>query len=217
MTNSEGTNYQLPRRAPARGISWVRDRVLVGIWVLGVAICAASLAGCAKAQAKNAPDGPPLEMPEPPPRVLAPVDEPMPAAASPPETAQPTPPRNIPRQTPRDGGRNETQKPVEQPPPVEPPLPQAAPPDTKNAESARLSTPGTTGATEKPIRDRLTGAARDLSRVDYGKLSEDGRTQYEQSKRFIQQAEQALKDQNFVFAATLADKAATLAAELLGR
>jgi hypothetical protein len=53
--------------------------------------------------------------------------------------------------------------------------------------------------------------------VDYSKLSTDGRSQYEQSKRFIQQAEQALKDQNFVFAQTLADKAATLAAELLGR
>jgi hypothetical protein len=53
--------------------------------------------------------------------------------------------------------------------------------------------------------------------VDYARLSADGRMQYEQSKRFIQQAEDALKTQNFVFAQTLADKAATLAAELLGR
>ena len=73
------------------------------------------------------------------------------------------------------------------------------------------------GSAEKPIRDRVGIAQRDLARVDYAKLTEDGRAQYEQAKRFIQQAEQALKDQNFVFAATLADKAATLAAELLGR
>jgi hypothetical protein len=66
------------------------------------------------------------------------------------------------------------------------------------------------------VRDLLTRASRDINRVDYGKLSVDGRSQYEQSKRFSQQAEQALKDRNFVFAATLADKAATLATELLG-
>ena len=66
------------------------------------------------------------------------------------------------------------------------------------------------------MRDLLTRAARDLNRVDYGRLSADGRAQYQQSKRFSQQAEQALKDRNFVFATTLADKAATLATELLG-
>jgi hypothetical protein len=58
-------------------------------------------------------------------------------------------------------------------------------------------------------------AARDLSRVDYQKLSTEGRSQYDQSKRFSEQAEQALKVGNTVFAATLADKAAVVAAELL--
>jgi hypothetical protein len=33
----------------------------------------------------------------------------------------------------------------------------------------------------------------------------------------MEQAQQALRDRNFVFAATLADKAATLAGELLNR
>jgi hypothetical protein len=63
----------------------------------------------------------------------------------------------------------------------------------------------------------LTRASRDLSRVDYSRLSSDSRAQYEQSKRFSEQAEQALKERNLIFAATLADKAATLAAELLGK
>ena len=67
---------------------------------------------------------------------------------------------------------------------------------------------------ERKVRDVLTRATRDLNRVDYRKLSADGRSQYEQSKRFTEQAEQALKDHNYVFAATLADKAAALAGEL---
>ena len=94
-------------------------------------------------------------------------------------------------------------------------MPQATPTEGRPVEPApTLRTPGTE---ERPIRERLTVAQSNLSRVDYSKLSTDGRSQYEQSKRFIQQAEQALKDQNFIFAQTLADKAATLAAELLGR
>ena len=67
------------------------------------------------------------------------------------------------------------------------------------------------------MRDVLVRANRDLSRIDYGKLSTAARAQYDQSKRFSQQAEQALKERNVIFAATLADKAATLAAELAAR
>ena len=81
----------------------------------------------------------------------------------------------------------------------------------------RPASPARDAAAEKDVRDTLARAARDLGRVNYGRLSADARAQYDQSKRFTQQAEQALKDRNFVFAATLADKAATLAAELLGR
>jgi hypothetical protein len=53
--------------------------------------------------------------------------------------------------------------------------------------------------------------------VNYARLSPDGREAYDQSKRFSAQADQALKERNLNFAATLADKAATLAAELIGR
>jgi hypothetical protein len=67
------------------------------------------------------------------------------------------------------------------------------------------------------VRDLLARAARDINQVDYSRLSAEGKSQYEQSKRFSIQAEQALRERNLIFAATLADKAATLAAELLGR
>jgi hypothetical protein len=190
-------------------------RVLLWSWVLGFGILSA--ASCAKAQAKTAPDGPALEMPSPPARVIAPADEPIAAAPAEPAEPAPTPPNANRRQPPRRTTTTEpAQKPEITPPPVE-----TAPPQTTAPVEIRPAEPPPTlrapGSAEKPIRDRLVVAHRDLARVDYSKLSVDGRSQYEQSKRFIQQAEQALKDQNFVFAQTLADKAATLAAELLGR
>ena len=126
------------------------------------------------------------------------------------------PPNANRRQPPRRTTTEPAQKPEITTPPVETaPAQTTAPVETRPAEPPpTLRAPG---SAEKPIRDRLVVAHRDLARVDYSKLSVDGRSQYEQSKRFIEQAEQALQDQNFVFAQTLADKAAKLAAELLGR
>lgn len=178
-----------------------------------VVTLAAYAAGCGKAQAKTAPDGPPLDIPSPPARVIAPADEPI--VTAPAEPLEPAPaPASTTRRPVRRTQAESTQKP-EPSPPAEAPAPQAAPPEPALTMAApTLRAPG---SAEKPIRDLVARAQRDLARVDYAKLSEDGRAQYEQSKRFVQQAEQALKDQNFVFAQTLADKAATLAAELLGR
>ena len=51
--------------------------------------------------------------------------------------------------------------------------------------------------------------------MDFQRLSDEGKAQYNQSKRFRDQADQALKERNFLLAVTLADKAATLAAELV--
>ena len=79
----------------------------------------------------------------------------------------------------------------------------------------RPNSPSGDAAAERDARDKLARAARDLSRVDYGKLNADARSQYDQSKRFNDQAQQAIKERNFVYALTLAEKAATLAAELV--
>ena len=182
---------------------------------LSLLVCAGA-AGCAKAQARTA-DGAPLEMPTPPPRILAPVEEPPIATVEPVEPA-PSPPRATPRPVTRGNGRSEpAQKPEAA---AEPPAAQVTVPPAETTtppEPARvLRAPGGAAA-EAGIRQRLTLAQRNLRRVDYGKLSADGRAVYDQSKRFAEQAEQALKDQNLVFAATLADKAATLSAELQSR
>lgn len=144
--------------------------------------------GCAKANVQTVADGPPLSVPAPPPRVV--VSEP-PSVEPPPPVAARSPAR----------------------PPV-------SEPEAKPAEPPRTLRPGpsTADATEeRRVRDLLARAARDLARIDYRTLSSGGRTQYDQSKRFSDQAETAIKARNLVFAQTLAEKAATLAAGLSGR
>jgi hypothetical protein len=70
---------------------------------------------------------------------------------------------------------------------------------------------------QRSIRVHLDGAIENLNRVDYNLLGAEGRANFDQTRRFIAQAEEALRAKNLVFAATVADKAATLAAQLAGR
>jgi hypothetical protein len=180
-------------------------------------LCALAAGGCAKARAEAAPDGPPLQVPEPPARVLGTIAEPVPATAvvpDPPAPAPATPPARPPVRRP-NGNTAEADRPEPAPAPaaVQAPV-EPAPTETRELRAAPSAS---TATEERTIRDLLTRATRDLSRVDYARLSADGKANYDQSKRFSQQAEQALKDRNFAFASTLADKAATLASELLGR
>jgi hypothetical protein len=74
---------------------------------------------------------------------------------------------------------------------------------------------GTEAKTEASIRSLLASASRDLARVNPSSLDSDGRTQHDQARRFLLQAEEALKSGNLLFAGKLADKAATLAAVLV--
>jgi hypothetical protein len=191
---------------------------------MAAALIAAAF-GCAKAQAKAAPEGPPLAVPNPPPRVLAPVDEPL--ATVPPPEAPPAPAPRAPARpaarrpnasapaTPPDAEQPKTETPATTPPPVA--TAPVTPPATEPPRELRPAKSAADPAEEQKVRVVLQRAATDLKKVDYRKLSAEGRSQYEQSKRFSDQAEDAIRDRNYVFAATLADKAAGLAAELLGR
>jgi len=177
----------------------------------------AFVAGMAGACAKQKPvivaDGPALAMPLPPARVFAPPEEPIPVQAPPPEIADTEPPKPAPRQParpPRLSAPAEAAKPEPEPPPV------AAAPAPEPARELRAAPSAADAAAERKVRDLLSRAARDLRKVDYGRLSNEGRSQYDQAKRFAQQAEEALKERNFVFASTLADKAAMLASQLGG-
>jgi hypothetical protein len=181
---------------------------------LSLAVCASLASGCFGLRARAVTMPTSLDMPEPPPRVVE-VHEPE---APPPISLPEEPVRNTPT------------RPRPTPPAAENPRPpQPAPPETP-AETTKpeelTPRPTTTLQTtptqreeemERGIRGQLGRATTDLSRINYQNLSSDGRTQYDMAKRFVSQAEEALKAKNLVFAATMAEKAATLAMQLAGR
>jgi outer membrane biosynthesis protein TonB len=181
--------------------------------VVALVLAAGAATACAKAKPLVVADGPALAMPLPPSRVFAPVEEPIPVQAPPPEVADAEPPKPAPRPPAR---RSPTPAPAEAAKPEPEPPPVAASPTPEPARELRAAPSGADAAAERQVLQLLQRAASDLKRVDYRKLSNEGRSQYDQARRFAQQAEEALKERNFVFASTLADKAAMLASQLGG-
>jgi hypothetical protein len=181
---------------------------------LPIAVCACFTSGCfgLRARAITAPEA--LDMPEPPPRIV--------------EVREPDAPTPIP--LPEEPVRNTPTRPRPNPPANEParpaqPSPPEAPVDAAKPEELTPRPPTTLQTTptqrEEEVERRILGvlgqARGDLNRINYQNLSSDGRTQYDMAKRFVSQAEEALKAKNLVFANNLADKAATLATQLSGR
>lgn len=186
-------------------------------WAAVVGVCLACFApACAKSRPTVVAEGPALSLPAPPPRVIVPAEEPLAAAPVPPEVpAAVTPPRAAARPPVRRpvAANSETDARPETPAAAAEVPAVAAPAESRELRAAPAA--GDASA-ERSVRDLLNRAARDLGRTDYRRLSAAARAQYDQSKRFSDQAEQALRERNFVFAATLADKAAVLAAALIG-
>jgi outer membrane biosynthesis protein TonB len=179
-----------------------------------LALVAGAAGACAKQKPVIAADGPALAMPLPPARVFAVPEEPIPVQAPPPEIADTEPPKPAPRppaRSPRPAPAAEASKPEPEPPPVA-----AAPAQPEPGRELRTTSSAADVNAERQVRDLLQKASRDLNRIDYRKLTNEGRSQYDQAKRFADQADQAMKERNFVFAVTLAEKAATLAAQLGG-
>jgi hypothetical protein len=77
-----------------------------------------------------------------------------------------------------------------------------------------LTTPNV-GDLEQKARSNIAAAQRDLGKVIYKSLSKDAQLQYDTAQQYIGQADEALKIKNYVFAAQLAEKAATLASLLV--
>jgi hypothetical protein len=67
------------------------------------------------------------------------------------------------------------------------------------------------------VSDVIERTRRTLNSIDYGTLSNARKKAYDDAKLFAQQAEDALKTNNVVFAKELAEKAERLAKELQGR
>jgi hypothetical protein len=191
-----------------------RPQSLLLILALG-----ASLSACFRAHAKTAPNLPPLEIPAPPPRQVeaneAEVPPPVPLPEEPARRVPPARPRPTPAQTagPRTEPKQEAAKPDAPALESKPAEEGARPPVT----TLQTTPPGSEGKVEGEILAELAKATSDLNRIDYRALNPDARTQYDTAKRFISQAQDALKARNLVFAKNLADKAAVLAVQLGSR
>jgi hypothetical protein len=175
-------------------------------------LLALSVSACAKTEARVVvTPPPPLDVPPPPPRMVEPV-----LADLPPEEVDATAQAAAavaPRPAPQPPSRPRAE--ASRPEAAETQAPELA----KPSPSATLQTvpPSREGQMQRSIRVHLDGAIENLNRVDYSLLGAEGRANFEQARRFIAQAEGALAAKNLVFAATVADKAATLAAQLAGR
>jgi outer membrane biosynthesis protein TonB len=187
------------------------------------ALAALSGSACASAAAKAPADRPALNVPAPPPRVLEPPAELEPEPVS----ELPTPPTTTPAAT-RPNRQRESKnnnaaeakpetKPETKPaevtaPPPEPAAPPAAPP-------AQLRTPQTAdpSGAAKNVQATIDRARSSLNSINYATQSDERKKAYNDVKRFIVQAEDAMKQGNFVFGQAVAAKAETLARELAGK
>lgn len=183
---------------------------------IALIVLAPLLGACASASAKTKPvEMPPLSVPPPPPRVIepAPMPEPMP------EPVADLPP--APAAKPARPAARETK---------EPSKPEAKPPETQAQETpqqpapvpqppTQLRTPATANdsAAETAIRGVVDRGRNLLNGVNFGMLSNERKKAYQDAKMFLDQAESALKQGNYVFAQALADKGELLAHDLAGR
>jgi len=186
-----------------------------------VVLLSAALSGCVHAKAKAMTDAPALDVPPPPARVVETIETEAPPPAILPEEPRRAPVRPRPAPPAAAAGQPAARPSTPaadvpaapEPPPVvvEEPKP-AAPPVTLQTTPAAQE-----GELERTIRTTLTRATANLNRVDYRALNAEARTQYNTAKRFVQQAEDAIKAKNLKFAKDLADKADTIATQLGGR
>ena len=189
---------------------------MTGYWLL-------ALSACARLHARNTPEPPPLEMPPPPPRVVELPDTETPTPVLLPEEPARHPNAGQRRPAPPPPAKQEPAKPeppkTEQVPPTqsgENPKPPEEPPKPP-ATTLQTIPAGAEAEVERTIRSQLMKAGTDLKRVDYRALNAEARTQYDTAKGLVRQAEESLRMKNLVFARSLADKAAALAAQLAGK
>jgi hypothetical protein len=187
----------------------VRTALLVGLIAVGASACATT-----RAEAPRERPGPPLDVPVPPPRVIAPLPVPDPPPIPPvnnipggnaPAPAKPRPPRPVENNTAKPEQKSE-EKPETPAQPNPAPVPQLSIPEAGDTSKLTADTLATI--------DRTRAA---LEKVDYRRLSEPGQKNYNDAKLFADQAEAALKASKFLEAKELAEKAERLAKALQGR
>ena len=188
-----------------------------------VPLVAAGMGACASAP-KSSSSEPALVIPLPPPHVVPintePVLEPVgeiPGANAPVSAPANRTGRGNREAAPRPQGTDNRPEakpdasaaPTSEPPPTAAPAPPSGPlPQLRTTESS---------GTEATVRATLDRARQMLSGVDYRRLTDIRKKAYDDAKKFADQADEALKQGNVVFAQGVAGKAETLAKELAGR
>lgn len=181
-------------------------------------VFAQMLGACASLTGKTKPsDRPDLVIPPPPPHVVPitpePIIEPVADVPAAPSTAPAARPPRTTREAPKAPATEakpeaKPDTPAPETPPPAPVTPPAPAPQLRTAESS---------AAEAGVRASIEGTKKLLSKVDYRRLSPSRQKVYEDAKRFIEQAEDALKAGNAVFAQSIAAKAEILAKDLSSR
>jgi hypothetical protein len=170
--------------------------------------------GCgSRARAASPPEIPPLAVPLPPPRVFAPAAEEPPLAAlpgntdpaldaEPPTVPKPAPPRRDP--APQTASKPAASSGAPAPPAVET---SREPPPPTAAEAAE----------QKKIEQQLDAVQRDLKRVQsgYSRLSSENKNEYNNARRFVDNALKGLKERDLNYARVNADLAQVIAKSLL--
>lgn len=185
-----------------------RSRRLAAVMAV---VCVGVGAGCARSRPATTPVPIALNVPPPPPRVIA----------TPPEPVAPTEATNVERPAPVNRPSRSARGASRPEPRTEPVRPETAPETTPPAAAPEatapagplLRTPQT--ADEREAENRTTEvlrrASEHLKKVNPATLAPAARQQYETAQRFVEQAEHAMLQRNYVLASYLADKAETLA------
>lgn len=171
-----------------------------------VGILALLISACASNPARSAATVP-LQIPEPPPRVaIDPVPAVIPEAPAPPERPAAAPASRP--ATPPPAPPAATVNPQPAPPTVAAPTepPRTTPPPELRAGGGAGRTP-----TASKVRDGLVRTRQKLDAIQRGDLNAGQRTDYDSARRFLSQAEAAVKDNNLLLAESSVEKAETLA------
>jgi hypothetical protein len=171
-------------------------------------------AGCRHAEARALPEIP-LEMPAPPPRLVEVTDPQDPLIVPlPEEPVTSSPSRRV-----VPPARTEARPPEPRPEVV------ADSPRTEDTGRAAVPPPPTLQTVptqqeteaDRKLRIQLNQTSGVLARINVQSLNGEARQQLETARGFVRQAEEALQVRNLVFASNLAEKAASIAAQLSGR
>ncbi len=177
-------------------------------------LLAGGLAACASGRAQVVEEQPTLAVPPVPPRTIEaqplvepPVSEPIVEASTP---ATPPP-------KPRANRANTEPKP--EPKPEVPPVETANATVPNPAPVAALRTPSTPSGPEatRQLKETLQRTDAILNKVDYQKLGDDKRANWNAAKAYLRQAEEAIAKDDIRQALNLAERAENIAKQLEAR